>query len=150
MKILLAFETYSGGTMAASEFAAKILTTKGHTVELKRSSELQKTEFDNYDLVILATPSWLERGDEGQPHENFLKFIDTFQGVSFANKKFALFGLGDQTYAHFGRGVDRLATFVTNNGGQIISTPLKIDGFYFNQKQNEEILQSWIENLPLN
>ncbi|HRN70407.1 MAG TPA: flavodoxin domain-containing protein, partial [Candidatus Woesebacteria bacterium] len=121
-----------------------------HVVTIKRASETNLTEFNNYDLIILSTPSWLERKDEGQPHENFLKLMDTAtENTSFSGKKFALFGLGDETYAHFGRGIDRVGIFVTEHGGEIIAPILKMDGYLFSPKQSEEKLLSWLESLPL-
>lgn len=149
MNILLMFESYSGGTMSAADIASKFLSSKGHNVTVKRAGQSSFSECNNYDFIILATPSWLERKDEGQPHENFLKLMDEGANMSFTGKKFALFGLGDETYAHFGRGVDRLATFVTNHGGEIVTPSLKINGYLFNQQQSEEMLISWLEKLPL-
>lgn len=150
MNILLVYETYSGGTQAAADIVAKHLSSKGHTLTIKRANEATLPEFTTYDFIILATPSWLERKDEGQPHENFLKLMDTAtENTSFAGKKFALFGLGDETYAHFGRGIDRVGAFVTNYGGEIAVPTLKIDGYLFNPKQSEEQLLSWLDSLPL-
>lgn len=148
MNILLAYETYSGGTMSAAEFAANYLKEKGHTVTLLHIHESIPTEYPNYDVVIMATPSWLERGEEGQPHINVLRFMDQLNGSSLQGK-FAFFGLGDSTYAHYGKGVETLQSFIETKGGTIISPLLKIDSFLFEQKKGKEELTKWLQSLPL-
>lgn len=149
MNILLVYETYSGGTMSAANFISKLLTEKGHQVTVKKASQSSLTEFNNYDFIILGTPSWLERKEEGQPHENFIKFMETYKDTIISPVPCAVFGLGDETYAHFGKGADRVAEFLQEKGCSVISKPYKVDGYYFNQEKNEKQLSDWIESLPL-
>lgn len=149
MKILLIYETYSGGTLAASQFISHALEEQGHEVTTKRASQTKFTEFNDYDFIFLGTPSWLERNEEGQPHENFIKFIEASKNESIEPKNCAVFGLGDETYAHFGRGADRLITFLQEKGCTVVSKPLKIDSFYVNQERHEKQISEWLKTLPL-
>lgn len=98
-------------------------------------------------LLFFASPSWRTRKGDGQPHEFFLDFIDQMEGKSFANKKFAVFGLGDTAYTHFCGAVDVLESFVTSLGGILVSPSLRVDGFYFDQKNNEQKLEQWVIGL---
>lgn len=149
MNILLVYETYSGGTMAAANFISKLLTGKGHNIVLKKASQISLPEFNNYDFVILGTPSWLERKEEGQPHENFIKFMEQYKDTNISPVPCAVYGLGDETYAHFGRGADKVATFLQEKGCKVISKPYKVDGYFFNQEQKEQQLTDWVNSLLL-
>lgn len=149
MNILIVFETYSGGTMAAAQYVSKILLQKNHTVTLKRANEIELGECTKYDFIFMATPSWLENGQEGQPHLNFIKLLEQGKNISLQGKKFAIFGLGDETYAHFGRGADILANTIQERGGEIVSKPLKIDSYYVDPEKHEKQLTEWLDSLPL-
>ncbi len=149
MKILLVFETYSGGTLAASEYISKLLTNQGHDVTTKKASQTKLSEFNHYDFIMLGTPSWLERNEEGQPHENFIKFIEASKNEVIEPKQCAVFGLGDETYAHFGGGADMLSKFLQEKGCNMSAKPLKIDSFYVDQEKNEKQIAEWIKTLPL-
>ena len=135
--------------MAASHYISKLLTQKGHNVTVKKAGETKLSEFDNYDFILLGTPSWLERDEEGQPHENFIRFMEDYKDVSIKPNKCAVFGLGDETYAHFGRGADILGEFLVSKGCTLITKPFKIDSYYVNPDKHQDLLTSWINELPL-
>jgi len=126
MNILLLYATYSSGTDIASQTVNDILSQK-HKVTRK--------------LV------WDYEGKEGQPHQDFINFILNCANKTFENKSFAVFGLGDSSYAHFCGGVDELNSFVNKIKGKLIIDSLKIDGFYFNQADNLEKITSWTNDL---
>ncbi len=149
MNILIVFETYSGGTMAAAEFVSKILSNEGNTVTLKRANEITLDAFNTFDFIIIATPSWLENGKEGQPHANFIALMNSSEQTVITGKKCAIFGLGDETYAHFARGADILAKFIEEKGGVLVTKPFKIDSYYVNTNRHEQQLTEWVKQLPL-
>ncbi len=149
MNILVVYETYSGGTLAAAQFISSLLSQKGHSVTIRKANETELLEFNNYDFVILGTPSWLERKEEGQPHENFIQFMERCKDTSITPVKCAVFGLGDETYAHFARGADRVAAFLKEKGCDIVSPPFKVDSYYVNQGKHEQAVTEWITSLGL-
>ncbi|KKP67027.1 MAG: nitrogenase (flavodoxin), partial [Candidatus Roizmanbacteria bacterium GW2011_GWC2_35_12] len=101
MKIGIFYATYSGGTQMASEFLAEKLKSLGHEVTLKQISEISFDETLTYDLRVFTSPSWDNESEEGQPHIDFISFIQKSAGKNFSGKPCAVFGLGDSTYAHF-------------------------------------------------
>ena len=149
MKILIIFETYSGGTEAAVEYMGEVLKDLHHTVEIIHAIDAKPDSFSSHELLLFATPSWLERDREGQPHINFIKFMEKFNKESFANKNIALMGLGDETYAHFCGGVDILKKFLEERGGKILSSPLKLDSYLMKPEECKKIIKEWITALPL-
>src|SRR3989344_489529 len=109
MKILLVYATYSSGTFTASEFIASELGKKNHNVKIQQAKDTKLTDFSGFDLIILSSPSWMsEEGKDGSPHIDFMNLIKNSEGKTFENKKFAVFGLGDEYYARFCGAVDHL------------------------------------------
>lgn len=149
MNVLIVYDTYSGGTLEAAQFVFGLLSKKNHQVTLKRAGEISKDDFLASDFVIFATPSWFVDNIEGKPHINFIKLMDSVNNVQLANKKFAVFGLGDESYAHFCGGVTILEKFIRDNGGTVVSQSLKLNSYYENKESCHEKLSSWIETLPL-
>ncbi len=147
MKILIIFETYSGGTKAAVEYIASEMTKSQHKVDIIHAIDATQDSFADYDLFLFATPSWLERDREGQPHINFITFMEKFNKSSFADKKITIMGLGDETYAHFCGGVDVLKKFFEERGGKILSEPLKLDSYYMKDEECKKIMKEWIAKL---
>lgn len=146
MKILLAFATYSSGTDLASQLVEEKLKEK-YQIERKDIREVLFGELENADVVIFASPSWRTRKGDGQPHEFFLDFMDKMEGKKVPGKKFAIMGLGDTAYTNFCGAVDVLETFVGQLDGELLCPSLRIDGFYFNQHENEEHIRSWAHSL---
>ncbi len=149
MKILIIYDTYSGGTLDASTFIYDLLVAKGNTALVKRANEVSLDDFTSPDLIIFGTPSWFVDNIEGKPHVNFVKLMEAIKTSHFENKKVAVFGLGDETYAHFCRGVDILEKFIKERQGNIIVESLKLNNYYANQETCREALTGWIEKLPL-
>jgi flavodoxin I len=149
MNILLAYATYSGGTQSASEFLSQTLTGLGHTVTVKMVSEVTFEDTLNYDLRIFASPSWDNDGQEGQPHVDFVTFMNNAAGKKFAGKPVAVFGLGDSSYGHFCGAADIITDFVKKAEGKLIAETLKIDGYLFNMDANNQLLTDWANKLKV-
>ncbi len=147
MNILLVYATYSSGTKQASQIVTDTLVEKGHTVTLKKALDTNTEDFTPYDLVILASPSWLINNKDGMPHEDFVALIERSQGKLFENKPFAIFGLGDESYAHFCGAVDHLKQFVEQGKGTLKGDVLRIDGYLFNEDHNSQMLREWVEKV---
>lgn len=149
MKILIIYDTYSGGTLDAAQFVYDTLSKKGQSVTIKRSGEITPDDLSVHDFIIFGTPSWFVDNVEGNPHASLLKLMKQAKDLNLTNKKIAIFGLGDETYAHFCGGVDFLEKFVIKQGGKISIESLKLNNYYANLEDCHQKLSSWIETLPL-
>lgn len=150
MKILIVYATYSSGTQVAATLIEETLKETGNEVSLKNAKDVDPQELKNFDLVVVGSPSWFVEGVEGQPHQYFFDLFKKIQNGSLAGKKFAVFGLGHSAYyAIFCGAVDKLEEWIKNAKGSLISDSLKIDGFYFNQAKNEQLLKDWAKNLTI-
>ncbi len=150
MNITIAYETYSSSTETVVTLISENMKAKGHTVTIKRMRDgVQPQELKQSDLTIFATPSWFERGKEGQPHISFLNFMDINQNESFSGMKFALVGLGDSTYAHFCHAIDLLGGYLERHEAKNVAPILKLDSFLSNTDAETEKLHQWIDQLPI-
>ncbi|MFA9288939.1 MAG: flavodoxin family protein [Weeksellaceae bacterium] len=147
MNILIVFETYSNGTQTAVDVVSDVLKQHGHQVTMKKARETDPVEFQTPGTIILASPSWLVDGKDGQPHEFMKAFLQKATTVDLTGKYCAVFGLGDSTYARFTGAVDHLVEFVETHHGKLIVEPLRVDEFYFHQERNETLLKQWAETL---
>lgn len=147
MNILIAYATYSGGTQAACEYLSQTLANDNHQVTIKMVSELSFQDLLNYDLRIFASPSWDFEGKEGQPHQDFVEFMQKSKGSSFDNKPCVILGLGDSSYAHFCGAVDVIEDFIKKSNGQLKQESLRIDGYLFNMDENNKKILAWAKKL---
>ncbi len=143
MKILLVYATNSGSTLEVSNAISGELTPKGNEVVVKDATEVQPDDFGGYDLIILGSPTY----DDGKMHELFHKLGEKFVGKTFEGKKFAVFGLGDESYPHFCGAVEELAEFVKKLNGTLSGEPLKINNYYFNQQEEAQKITDWTQKL---
>ena len=151
MNVLVAYATNSSGTLVSSVIVANKLITANHTVAHKDIRTVRPDELASYDLIVFGSPSWDYKSKEGrlegQPHEFFRKFMSDAKDLKLPDKRFAIFGLGDTAYINFCGAVDHLLKFVEGMGGKLVIDPLRIDGFYFNQPENEKKVMTWAEKL---
>lgn len=147
MNILIVFATYSGSTMTAAQLLEQQLQGKGHQVGLKAANELQPSDFDAPDLIILASPSWDYHGEEGMPHEDYQVVFQTFAGLTFPGKKFAIMGLGDSNYTVFCGSATHLENWVDQLQGQRVIESLRIDQYFFNEAENNQKISAWADQL---
>jgi flavodoxin I len=145
MNILLLYATNSGGTEMAAQMISEQLST--HNVEIKRVLEASFDDLNNYDVIILGSPSWDYGGKEGQPHDDFWEFKKHMEGKTQEGKKFAVFGLGDSSYKIFTGAVDELEKWVTEWKGILVVPSLRMDKFYYQQAENAQLIENWCKKL---
>ncbi len=143
MNILLVYATNSGTTMSTAQTINDLLIAKGNAVTMKEVRDSSEADFSSPDVVIMGSPSWDFEGHEGMPHEDWLPLMEKLKAMSFENKKFAIFGLGDSSYKHFCGAVDHLEELVKTVKGTLIVPSLRIDKFYSDQTGNMEKITTW-------
>lgn len=149
MRILIIYATYSGGTQKAAEAIGSALESHGFAVTLKNVMEAKPEDMNPYDLIILGSCTWERAADkkDGQLHIGFEDFIKKCDQMSFRDKRFAVFGLGDKEYLHFCRAADYLSEFVKQIQGTEVIPALKINSFFFDETSNIKHIHDWSEEL---
>lgn len=149
MKIGIVYETYSYTTEAVVGLMTSILSGMGHIVSI---SKIKDNNFCNKmlsssDVVIFATPSWLDAGKEGQPHISFIEYMEENKNSEFSNLKCAFVGLGDKNYAHFCKGAEIIKDFYITRKAKNIATILKIDSYQFNHEEATSQIETWLNKI---
>ena len=147
MNILIAYATYSGGTQAAAESIAEVLQQHQHTITMKNFKDMQPDDLFAYEAIIWGSNSWLQDGKDGQPHQYVTAFMEQLHERSLQDKPFAVYGLGDSTYARFCGAVNHLERFVNELKGTLIVPSLCIDSYYFEQDKNTDLIKKWAEEI---
>lgn len=151
--ILLIYITNSGGTYESAKRIRKNLEAGGHQVTIKKTVDVNPSEVNQYDVVILGSPSWdftTAEGQrlEGQPHETMQQLLAQLQkDSSLAGRKFAIYGLGDSSYTHLCGAVDQMEQFVKNISAHQIIDSLRIDSYYFDLDNNNAKVEDWATRL---
>ncbi|OGK16796.1 hypothetical protein A3H80_02485 [Candidatus Roizmanbacteria bacterium RIFCSPLOWO2_02_FULL_37_19] len=147
MKILLSYGTNSGGTYFAAETVRKQSEERGHTVDLKEARELDSASIHNYDLTLFGSNTWFYNNKEGQPHLWYLNLEESFKARDYIGRNFAIFALGDSSYAQFAESSDYLENMIRERNGVIACPSLKIDRYYKDEKKNQNFIKKWTLDL---
>jgi flavodoxin I len=147
MNIRIIYATNSGATMTAAQSVNDTFVTKGQHVSMVEARLATIDDFKSPQVIVLGSPSWDFDGKEGMPHEDFLTLIDKVKTVKIPEKPFAVFGLGDSTFAHFCGAVDHLEKFVGMVGGKLIVPSLKVDNFFNDMDGNTEKITKWAQQV---
>jgi len=148
-KILIAYGTNSSGTLFASKVLCDFLQSKEHIVDMMEVRLLHPNIIEGYDLIIFGTNTWFYNGSQGQPHIWFFPFEKEFRKLAFNNKKFAILALGDSSYIEFCHSADYLEKMISESGGILTISSLRIDGYFFDEAQNNKRIQDWAAQLSV-
>lgn len=127
MKILVAYATLSGNTQMVAEHMHEFLKSQGHDTTLLNQDDLDPQHMNDYELVLLGSSTW---GD-GEPNPTSEVFMQKLKDHTepFGEVKFAVFGLGDSSYAHFCGIADRFSELLKEKQKNTVVENLKIDGY---------------------
>lgn len=127
MKILVAYATLSGNTQMVAEHLHEHLKSAGHDVTIMNQDDLEPAQMNDYEFVFLGSSTW---GD-GEPNPTSEVFLEKLKQYSepFGAVKFAVFGLGDSSYAHFCGIADRMSDILKEKQKDVVIPNHKIDGY---------------------
>lgn len=146
LKILLIYATNSGSTFVAGEMIKEALD-KDFSVVMQNASETNPQDVDNYDVLVLGSPTWDYAGQDGMPHEKMLELLNKWKNKSFAQKRFAVYGCGDKMFVEFCAAVDYMEKFVTAAGGVLVLPSLRLNNFFFELDTDVALTKKWAEEL---
>lgn len=150
MHVAIIYASNSGSTFQVAEIIAATLRANQHSVNIVNADNFDVRKTSHYDLIVLGSPSWRVKRDEGSPHEAILTLMDRFFVRNLKNQKFAVFGCGDTSYTQFCGAVDTLEKYLKTVGARIVAPSLRIDGFYFNLNTSQKLSEVWVNNLLRN
>ena len=92
MKIGLFYGTNTGVTEIVSEQLTEILQENGFEVDLFDIANTPVSEMDNYETLIIATPTW----NDGELQDDWEEAMADYEEYDFSGKKVGFVGTGDQ------------------------------------------------------
>ncbi|PKK83993.1 MAG: flavodoxin [candidate division Zixibacteria bacterium HGW-Zixibacteria-1] len=104
------------------------LSKAGFQVDRYDVADGNLKSMNDYNLLILATPTW----SGGELQDDWKHVFEQFESLDFTGKRVALLGIGDQlNYPdHFADAIAELADCVYLGGGQIVGR-WPTDGYKF-------------------
>lgn len=93
-KVQIIYSTVGGNTEIVVKKINQELTANDHQVELCRVDNLNPETILNYDLTILASPTY----NQGTLDEHFKPFLKNWKKINLENHYFAAVGLGSMKY----------------------------------------------------
>lgn len=151
MNIFLVYGTNSSGTAVVAQTIAERLRAKDHQVTLQHARDTRPAELASaYDLLILGSCTWERFTPEGKRLEGQLQqhVFDLLEKTTMpANRRYALFGLGDSSYTDFCAAADHLEAAVKGWGGTLILPTLRLDSYFFDLKKNRQVVDNWAKTL---
>ena len=128
--------------MTVADLITGILKTAGHEVLEVTADAASKDTLTTCDALLLGSPSWEDEGKDGQPLPEVRHFVETLTSSDLANKKIAIFGLGDTSYPHFCGAVDVLEALLKEKSASVALPSLRIDRHY-SSPDNEAKVKEW-------
>jgi len=120
---------YSYHTQKSKKVAEKIIDAFGKTkIDSINAEEIEKEILEKYDYFILSAPTWFD----GELPNYWDEFVPDLEEMDLKNKKFAIFGLGDQKgYSeNFCDAMGILAGIIEDCGGNLVGQ-VPLDGYTF-------------------
>lgn len=132
--------------MTAASVVTQALVGAGHEVTEVTADNSSKDVLTRASAVVFGSPSWEDAGKDGQPLPDVTKFIQSLTSADLADKKVAIFGLGDISYQHFCGAVDVMEGLLKGLNVTPVVPSLRVDRYY-SVPDNEKKVRDWAENL---
>lgn len=151
MNIFLVYGTNSSGTAVVAQTVAESLRAKGHTVTVQHARDTQPSELaSECDVLLLGSCTWERFTPEGKRLEGQLQqhMYDLIERSTVpAQRRCAIFALGDASYTDFCAAADHLEAAVERWGGKLIIPTLRLDAYFFDLKNNRRKVDDWAKSL---
>jgi flavodoxin I len=138
MNTIIAYNTITGNTEICVEWIRETLEGMGHSVDVQDVSDIFPIVLENYDLIILGSPTY----GYGNVTAQFELFLERLVSVNLSGKKAAVFALGDSELydEDYTTAAEILEDDLTATGAALIVESLRIDG---NPTGHEDQIRRW-------
>ncbi len=122
--ILIVYTTVGGNTAMVVEKVSQVLAENDFSPELKRVELVEFSEIKNYDLVILASPTY----GQGTVEAHFVPFLKEMKKEGLSGQNCVVIGLGDvKYYPHYlTEATAILENYVKESGGNLFVPSMRI------------------------
>lgn len=123
-KVKIVYGSGGGNTELVCEKVSEVLVAAGHSVDLLRAKLTKPEEVGDFDLLVLACPTY----GHGQLETYFEKFFNGFKQADLKGKKCCTIGLGDLKYDadYLLESAKIIEAFFEEKEADVVCKPLKI------------------------
>jgi flavodoxin len=143
MKILTIFSSIGGNTELVVSYIGELCREKGLEFDSKRVELVDPVEIADYNLVILASPTY----NQGTLENHFYPFLKTWKEDYKGSQKFAVIGLGSKDYypEYLTESAQILKDEVEARNGIVVGQPLRITGNPL--KVMDKLVPRWLDKV---
>jgi flavodoxin I len=124
VRAIIVFGSFVGNTETMSGYVKRGLEQAGHTVVMKDVVYADVNELLDYELVLLASPTY----EPKMIQDDMIGFYEKLSDLDLSGKKAAAFGPGDTAWPDFCEAVHYLDKRLRERGAEMVSEPLMVDG----------------------
>lgn len=137
----IVYASMTGNTEEIADIVAKKLEELGHTVDINECTTVDASDFEDGDIVIIATYTY----GEGELPDEILDFYDDLKELDLSGKIYGVVGSGDTFYDNFCQSVDDFEDAFAMTGATKGSDSVKVD--LAAEKEDIERLEVFAEEL---
>lgn len=134
-KALIVYASFTGNTEEVAHILESALKQNNISVDLRECTQVNATDFLNYDICIVATYTW---GREGELPDEMYDFYDSLGELDLSGKIYGVLGSGDTLYDEFCKSVDDFDAQFKKTNAIRGSDVVKVDD-YPEEKDEKEI-----------
>jgi flavodoxin len=144
--VFIVYSTLGGNTELAVKRAVQELEKNDFKVKIKRVDVTNPIEILDYNLTILASPTY----GQGSVEQHFEPFLKSMKKLNLAHKKFAVIGLGDTKYypEYLTESAGILEEAIIQANGELIVPALRIGMPPL--KYIDKLIPGWVNKLVKN
>lgn len=124
-KALIVYASLTGNTEKAANFLALTLKTLDIDVDIKECQQVNASDFQNYDICIVATYTY---GSEGDLPDEIYDFHEELGDLDLTGKVYGTLGTGEEDYGYFCKSADDFDEQFANTGATKGASVVKIEG----------------------
>lgn len=123
-KVKIVYGTCGGNTEIVCQKVADVLGEQGHEVELLQSKLTEASELGEYDLLVLACPTY----GKGELELYFAKFMAKLAEVDLKDRPCTIIGLGHPKYEpdYHLESAKIILDFLKEKEAKLVHMPLRI------------------------
>ena len=143
MKTIVVYGSTTGNNANIAGMIHETLAGGGIDALLCNVNEVQPAIMKEYDVIVIGSSTW---GD-GELQDDMMAFHDNMASIDLQGKKFATFGVGEDSWPNFCTAPEILFDRMKKCGAESVFEILKVNG---DAEASRDRIVSWAQSLLKN
>jgi flavodoxin short chain len=137
--VLIVYGSTTGNTEWVAGQLSDQIKAAGHAVQTEKAAGVSPSGLcSGKDLVLFGCSTWGQ--DDIELQDDFIPLYEAFDTIGASGVKAAVFGCGDEDYAHFCGAVDAITDKLSAIGAKVVGGKLKING---DPGESADAIKTW-------